>query len=89
MWGEELVSSNPGPMQPIFAGNSWGLILIAAHAPLAVERRHTKNPEGTVEATIASEPRQNRLIIVALALRALLTANLVSAQPLTAPTLIH
>jgi hypothetical protein len=51
-------------MQPIFAGKSWGLILIADHAPLAVERHHTKNPEGTVEATIACEPRQNRLLIV-------------------------
>jgi hypothetical protein len=39
--------------------------------------------------TIACEPRQNRLLIVVLALKALLTANLVSAQPLTAPTLIH
>jgi hypothetical protein len=76
-------------MQPIFAGNSWGLILIADHGPLAVERHHTKNLEGIMEATIASEPRQSRLLIVALALRALLTANLVSAQPLTAPTLIH
>ena len=42
-----------------------------------------------METTIACEPRQNQLIIVVLALRALLTANLVSAQPLTAPTLIH
>ena len=81
--------SRPDAAHLFSPGNSWGLILIADHAPLAVERRHTKNPEGTVEATIASEPRQNRLIIVALALRALLTANLVSAQPLTAPTLIH
>jgi hypothetical protein len=42
-----------------------------------------------MQTTIAYEPRQNRLLIVVLALRALLTANLVSAQPLTAPTLVH
>jgi len=82
-------SRDPDRMQPIFAEKSWGLIHVAGHAPLAVERRHTKNPAGTVETTIACEPRQNRLLIVVLALKALLTANLVSAQPLTAPTLIH
>ena len=42
-----------------------------------------------METTIACEPQQNRLLVVVLALRALLTANLVSAQPLTTPTLIH
>jgi hypothetical protein len=42
-----------------------------------------------MQTNIACEPRQNRLLIVMLALRARLTANLVSAQPLTAPTLVH
>ncbi len=42
-----------------------------------------------METTIARQPRQSRLHIVMSKLRALLVANLTSAQPLTAPTLIH
>ena len=76
-------------MSDIFDGKSWGTIHVVNHASLAVERRRTKNQEGTMEATIAYAPQQNRLLGILLALRAMLTANLIAAQPLTAPTLIH
>jgi spermidine synthase len=74
---------------PFLGGKSWGIIHIADQALLAVERRQTRTREGIVEAIIACEPRQNRLLIIGLALRAWLMANLIAAQPLTAPTLIH
>src|SRR4029077_7765764 len=60
--------------------------------PCATRQRtpaHQEPGRGPWNPTIACEPRQNRLLIALLALKALLTANLASAQPLTAPTLIH
>jgi hypothetical protein len=42
-----------------------------------------------VETTIARKPRQSRLLQFASKLGAMLIANLVAAQPLTAPTLVH
>ena len=43
----------------------------------------------TLDTTTACKPRQSRMRIVILKLSALLAANLSSAQPPTAPTLIH
>ena len=45
--------------------------------------------EPMAETTTACKPLQNRMLIVISKLSALLFANLRSAQPLTAPTLIH
>lgn len=42
-----------------------------------------------METTTSSQPRQNQIRIILSKLSALLTANLASAQPLTAPTLVH
>jgi hypothetical protein len=42
-----------------------------------------------METTTAGKPRKNLMRIIVLKLSALLAANLGSAQPLTAPTLIH
>lgn len=42
-----------------------------------------------MESITVSQSRQNRLLVAMAKLRALLTANLTSAQPLTSPTLIH
>jgi len=46
MGGEDGYREIPGQMPPIFAGKSWGIIHVADHALLTVERRHTKNPGG-------------------------------------------
>jgi hypothetical protein len=77
-------------MAAFFRGKSSGQIHVADRAALAIERRRTKNPEGTVgSTTVVREPRQNQLLILVSRLGALLFANLASAQPLTAPTLVH
>jgi hypothetical protein len=56
----------PARLQTIFAGKSWGLIRVADHASLAVERRQLRNPGGDrancYRLRAATEPTADRSV---------------------------